>query len=149
MLRTVSKLGLAGLRLGVLAGAPAWIRELDKLRLPYNLSVVSQVSAEIALDHYETFREQTRRILEDRETLYDRLSAMNTVRVWPSSANFLLVRTAPGTGPTTVAALRERGVLVRNLDGASPLLRDCIRVTVGRPEENEAFLRALEAVSAA
>lgn len=149
VLRTVSKLGLAGLRLGVLAGAPAWIAELDKLRLPYNLSVVSQVSAEIALDHYQTFEAQTRRILEDRETLYDRLAALNSVRVWPSSANFLLVRTAPGTGPATVAALRDRGILVRNLDGASPLLADCLRVTVGRPEENDAFLAALEAISAA
>jgi histidinol-phosphate aminotransferase len=145
VLRTVSKLGLAGLRLGLLAGAPAWIDELDKLRLPYNLNVLTQVTAELALSHYPVFEEQTRQIVRDRDDLYERLAAMNSVQVWPSSANFLLVRTAAGTGSATVAALRERGILVRNLDGASPLLRDCMRVTIGRPEENAAFLRALEA----
>ena len=145
VLRTVSKLGLAGLRLGLLAGAPAWIAELDKLRLPYNLNVLTQVTADLALSHYQVFEKQTQQIIRDRDDLHERLAAMNSVQVWPSSANFLLVRTAPGTGAATVAALRERGVLVRNLDGASPLLRDCMRVTVGRPEENAAFLRALEA----
>jgi histidinol-phosphate aminotransferase len=145
VLRTVSKLGLAGLRLGLLAGAPAWIAELDKLRLPYNLNVLTQMTAELALSHYSVFEEQTRQIVRDRDALYERLAAMNSVEVWPSSANFLLVRTAEGTGSATVAGLRERGVLVKDLDGASPMLRDCMRVTVGRPEENEAFLRALEA----
>ena len=149
VLRTVSKLGLAGLRLGLLAGAPAWINELDKLRLPYNLNVLSQVSAELALEHYELFQAQTRQIVRDRDTLYARLEGMNSIEVWPSSANFLLVRTAPGTGSATVAALRERGVLVKDVGGASPLLRDCVRVTVGRPEENAAFLAALEEIIAA
>ncbi len=149
VLRTVSKLGLAGLRLGVLAGAPAWIGELDKLRLPYNLNVLSQVSAELALEHYALFQEQTRQIVRDRDTLYARLEAMNSIEVWPSSANFLLVRTATGSGSATVAALRERGVLVKDVGGASPLLRDCMRVTVGLPEENAAFLAALEEVIAA
>lgn len=148
VLRTVSKLGLAGLRLGALAGAPAWIRELDKLRLPYNLNVLSQAGAELALEHYELFREQTRRILRDREDLYARIAAMNSVQVWPSAANFLLVRMPRGNGSATVAGLRERGVLVRDLHGASPLLADCVRVTVGTPEENEAFLTALEEIVA-
>lgn len=143
VLRTVSKLGLAGLRLGVLAGPPAWIRELDKLRLPYNLNVLTQAGAELALEHYDLFRAQTDRILRDRADLLARLEAMNSVDVWPSSANFLLVRAGPGTA----AALRERGVLVKDLHGASPLLENCIRVTVGRPEENASFLAALEAIS--
>jgi histidinol-phosphate aminotransferase len=149
VLRTVSKLGLAGLRLGVLAGAPAWINELDKLRLPYNLNVLSQVSAELALEHYELFQEQTRQIVRDRDALYARPEGMNSIEVWPSSANFLLIRTAPGGGSATVEALRERGVLVKDVGGASPLLRDCVRVTVGRPEENAAFLAALEEIIAA
>lgn len=144
VMRTVSKLGLAGLRLGVLAGVPAWIDELDKLRLPYNLNVLTQVTAELALSHYEIFEDQTRQIISDRADLYRRLAAMNSIEVWPSDANFLLVRSRSGTGPAVVAALREHGVLVKDLDGASPLLRDCMRVTVGRPEENAAFLKALE-----
>ena len=149
ILRTLSKLGLAGLRLGVLAGAPAWIEELDKLRLPYNLNVLTQVSAELALSHYELFQQQTRRIIRDRDALYARLTALDGIQVWPSRANFLLVRTKAGSGGAVVAALRDRGVLVKNLHGASPLLSNCLRVTVGRPEENAAFLRALEEVIAA
>ena len=149
VLRTVSKLGLAGLRLGVLAGAPAWTNQLDKLRLPYNLNVLTQASAELALSHYELFQEQMRRIIRDRDDLHERLAAMDGIQVWPSEANFLLIRTALGVGTATVAALRERGVLVKDLHGASPLLRDCVRVTVGRPEENAAFLKALEEVIAA
>ena len=144
VLRTVSKLGLAGLRLGVLAGAPAWIEELDKLRLPYNLNVLTQVTAELALSHYDLFDQQTRQIVRDRDDLYASLVAMPGVRTWPSKANFLLVRTAPGTGTRTVEALRARGILVKNFHGSSPLLGDCMRVTVGRPEENAAFLDALE-----
>jgi histidinol-phosphate aminotransferase len=149
VLRTVSKLGLAGLRLGLLAGAPAWIEELDKLRLPYNLNVLTQVSAELALSHYPVFRQQTRQIVRDRDDLYARLAALDGIQVWPSQANFLLLRRQPGSGPATVAALRDRGVLVKNLHAASPLLRDCLRVTVGRPEENAAFLQALEEIIAA
>jgi histidinol-phosphate aminotransferase len=149
VLRTVSKLGLAGLRLGVLAGVPAWMNQLDKLRLPYNLNVLTQVSAELALSHYALFQDQTRQIIRDRDDLYARLFAMHGIQVWPSEANFLLIRTAPGIGSATVAALRERGVLVKDLHGASPLLRDCVRVTVGRPEENAAFLAALEEIIAA
>jgi len=145
-LRTVSKLGLAGLRLGVLAGAPAWTRELDKLRLPYNLNVLTQASAALALSHYPLFEEQTQQIIRDRDELYARLAVMDGIRVWPSQANFLLVRTHRGTGSAMAAALRERGVLVKNLHGASALLRGCVRVTVGRPEENAAFLHALEEI---
>ena len=142
VLRTLSKLGLAGLRLGVLAAAPAWTNQLDKLRLPYNLNILTQASAELALSHYELFQDQTRQIIRDRADLYARLTAMDGIRVWPSEANFLLIRTSPGT--RAVAGLRERGVLVKDVHAASPLLRDCVRVTVGRPEENAAFLEALE-----
>jgi histidinol-phosphate aminotransferase len=146
VLRTVSKLGLAGLRLGVLAGAPAWTNQLDKLRLPYNLNVLTQVSAEFALSHYALFEEQTQKIVRDRDLLYARLETMDGIKVWPSAANFLLIRTGAGAGTTTAEALRKQGVLVKNLHGASPLLRDCLRVTVGTPEENAAFLDALEKV---
>jgi histidinol-phosphate aminotransferase len=146
VLRTVSKLGLAGLRLGVLAGAPAWTNQLDKLRLPYNINVLTQRSAVFALSHYAVFEKQTQEIIRHRDDLYKHLAAMDAIQVWPSDANFLLVRTRCGRGIETVEALRERGVLVKNLHGASPLLRDCLRVTVGTPDENAAFLEALEEV---
>jgi len=143
VLRTLSKVGLAGLRLGVLAGPPAWIAELDKIRLPYNVNVLSQVSAEFALEHYDVFVEQTARIARERDALHAKLETMRGVEVWPSRANFLLVRTPR---EDAAAALRERGVLVKSFHGTSPLLERCLRVTVGKPEENEAFLRALDAV---
>lgn len=143
LLRTVSKLGLAGLRLGILAGSPEWLAELDKLRLPYNLNVLTQVSAEFALGHGAVFEAQTRRIVEDRRVVYERLMQTPGIDVWPSHANFLLLRSRDIPGSTVVARLRADGVLVKDMHGASPLLADCIRVTIGQPEENEAFLRAL------
>ena len=108
--------------------------------------MLTQKSAEFALSHYGLFEEQTRQIVRDRERLYARLAAMDGIQVWPSDANFLLVRRRSGNGTATVEALRERGVLVKNLHGASALLRDCLRVTVGKAEENAAFLCALEDV---
>lgn len=146
VMRTVSKLGLAGLRLGVLAGHPAWLHELDKVRLPYNVNVLTEASGEFALEHYEVLRAQTARIVADREVLRRELEGFNRLTVWPSHANFLLVRAPAGEGPGVVRGLRERGVLVKDLDGAGPGLDDCLRVSVGTPEENRAFLEALRAV---
>ena len=103
----------------------------------------------LVLFAYQPDSEHALVVAANRDELYARLAAMDGVRVWPSQANFLLLRRQPGSGPATVAALRDRGVLVKNLHGASPLLRDCMRVTVGRPEENAAFLKALEDVTGA
>ncbi len=144
VLRTVSKLGLAGLRLGYLVGAPAWIDAFDRIRLPYNVNVLTQVSAEFALEHYDVLAEQVRAIRAERERLHAAIGERG-LTTWPSRANFVLVRARAGCGSALCAALLEHGVLVRDLDGASPLLADCIRVSVGRPEENDAFLRALDA----
>jgi histidinol-phosphate aminotransferase len=143
VMRTVSKLGLAGLRLGLLAGHPAWVEQLGKLRLPYNINALTQISAEFALEHYDELLAQTEAILAERAVVFRALSAINQIQVWPSEANFLLVRAPAGKGPALVEAIRDRGVLVRNFHGASPLLSDCIRVSMGTPEENQAFLNAL------
>jgi len=145
VMRTVSKLGLAGLRLGYLVGAPAWIDAFDRVRLPYNVNVLTQASAEFALEHYDVLGEQVCAIKAERERLYEAL-VRRGITAWPSRANFVLMRAAAGSGATVCAALLERGVLVRSFDRASPLLADCIRVSVGRPEENDAFLAALDAV---
>jgi len=145
VLRTLSKLGLAGLRLGMLAGRPEWLCEINKLRLPYNINTLSQVSAAFALDHAAVLNEQTARIRADREHLMARLQRMTGLRVWPSRANFLLVRLTARPAPAIFRYLREHGVLVKLLDGSDPLLGDCVRVTVGRPEENQRFVEVLEA----
>ncbi|RMG33472.1 MAG: histidinol-phosphate transaminase [Gammaproteobacteria bacterium] len=143
VMRTVSKMGLAGLRLGFLAGPPAWLAEFDKVRLPYNINVLTQVSAEFALRHKAVFDEQTARIREERGRLATALAALPGVTVFPSQANFLLLRTPPGRAGAWFEGLKARGVLVKNMDGGHPLLADCLRITVGRPEENDAVVEGL------
>lgn len=146
ILRTVSKLGLAGLRLGFLVGAPSWLQEIDKLRLPYNINVLTQASAAFALDHYDTLLEQAQRIRADRDELYRALQALPGVTVFPSQANFILFRVAAGRAGELFQGLKKVGVLIKSLHGSHPALHDCLRVTVGTPEENRAFLNALRSV---
>jgi histidinol-phosphate aminotransferase len=148
VMRTVSKMGLAGLRLGLLAGPREWTDEIDKTRLPYNINVLTQESAAFALEHRAMLDEQTSRIRADREQLFDALLRQDGIRAWPSEANFILFRTLKRPAGAVHAGLVDRSVLVKKLDGAHPLLTDCLRVTVGSPEENRQFLDALAAVLA-
>ncbi len=143
VMRTVSKMGLAGLRLGYLAGAPEWIAELDKTRLPFNINSLTQVSAEFALEHKAELDRQTQAIRAQRGELFERLQALDGLHPYPSEANFILTRVAAGRADAIHHGLRERGILIKNLHGAHPMLADCLRITVGTPEENAALLRAL------
>lgn len=143
VMRTLSKMGLAGLRLGYLAGAPAWLGEFDKVRLPYNINVLSQHSVRFALAHPEVFSAQTETLKAERAREQAELAALPGVEVFPSEANFLLVRTPPGRAGELFEGLRERRILIKRLDGAHPLLHDCLRITVGTPAENDQLLAAL------
>lgn len=143
LMRTVSKLGLAGLRLGYLVGKPVWLQEFDKVRLPYNVNVLTQVAAEFALRHVDELEAQASKIVAERARLSAALAQQSGVTVYDSQANFLLFRVADAVKVFT--GLKARGVLIKNLHGAHPLLNDCLRVTVGAPEENDAFLSALDA----
>lgn len=143
VMRTVSKLGLAGLRLGMLVGAAPWLAEFDKLRLPYNINSLTQASAEFILRRREVLDVQIARICTDRENLYQELAAMPGIRAWPSRANFILFRSERKPVGEVFDGLRSSGVLVKNLDAQGGALRGCLRVTVGTPEENAAFLDAL------
>jgi histidinol-phosphate aminotransferase len=149
VMRTVSKMGLAGLRLGLLAGPAAWLDEFDKVRLPYNINVLTQASAEFALSHKAVFDQQTRRIRAERERLAAAIARLKGVQVFPSQANFLLMRAPSGRAASWFQGLREHGVLIKNLDGAHPLLNDCLRPTVGTPAENDALLEALTVMAGA
>jgi len=142
VMRTFSKLGMAGLRLGFLAGSAAWLGQLEKLRLPYNVGVLPQLVAGKLLEHHEVLLRQAEQIKLDRATLYRQLSEIAAVRVYPSEANFLLFRVANAT--EVFNGLKRRGVLIKNLHGGHPMLDDCLRVTVGTPEENERFVTALQ-----
>ncbi len=143
VMRTLSKQGLAGLRLGVLAGDPAWLREFDKVRLPYNVGVLTQATAAFVLNAQAMLDEQTGRIRADRDTLMRALKTLPGIRVWPSQANFILFRVESGEARRVFEALLAAGVLIKDLSGAGGALAGCLRVTVGTPAENAAFLQAL------
>jgi histidinol-phosphate aminotransferase len=138
VLRTVSKLGLAGIRLGYLAARPEWIREFNKVRQAYNVNVLTQATALFVLEHLEVLEAQAARILEDRESLAAALRGMKGVTVFPSEANFFLVRVPDAE--RTYEALKRQNVLVRNLH---PALAHCVRINVGTPEENRILVAAL------
>lgn len=144
VMRTVSKMGLAGLRLGYLVGPPDWLAEIDKVRLPYNINVLTQVSAAFALRHKAVFDEQTRTIRAERARLQDALHRIPGLHPYPSEANFILTRVPEGRAGALFDGLKQAGILIKNLDGAHPLLADCLRFTVGTPDENAALVRALE-----
>lgn len=143
VMRTLSKLGLAGLRLGFLAGSPLWLDHLEKVRLPYNINCLTQISAEFALSRPELFASQVRDLLRDRRHLSAMLSRMNGVQVYESRANFILFRLAERDADQIFAELKRAGVLIRNLHPAGGALTGCLRVTVGTPDENRRFLEVL------
>ncbi len=141
LMRTVSKLGLAGLRLGMLAGHPEWIREFDKVRLPYNINCLTQAAATFALKHYDALLAQAASLVKERESLSTLLRTFPGVKVFPSQANFILIRVPDSE--KTFNALLSRKILVKHTNAAHPLLRNTLRLTIGTPLENTALTSAL------
>jgi len=144
VLRTLSKIGFAGLRIGVLAASPAIVAELNKIRLPYNINTLSQVAAVAALTHTNIIERQSSLLISERENLYNALARMRGVTAYPSETNFILFRTA--TDATAVyVKLKQGGILIKNLNKPGPLM-NCLRVTIGTKEENKEFLKTLKAI---
>jgi histidinol-phosphate aminotransferase len=145
VLRTLSKLGLAGIRLGYLCGDPAWIGEIDKLRPPYNVNVLTLAAADFLLDRLPLLDEQAAVLRAERARLLARLRALPGVTAFDSAANFVLFRVTggPDAADRVFAQLKSRGILIRNRTHVHPLLAGCLRVTVGTPAENDAFVAAL------
>jgi histidinol-phosphate aminotransferase len=146
VMRTVSKLGLAGIRLGYLAGRPEWIAEFDKVRPPYNINVLTQACAEFLLDQVAVLDAQAAQLRAERDQLGVALAALPGVTVFPSAANFLLVR-FPDAGKIFDALLAAR-ILVKNVSKMHVLLTNCLRLTVGASHENAQLLAALRAALA-
>lgn len=144
VMRTLSKLGLAGLRLGYLVGHPAWIEQLDKLRLPYNINVLTQLTAEFALKRPAVLSRQVEDIRRDRALMAEALRELPGVTVYPSQANFITFRLLKRDADLTFQRLRQNGVLIKNLNPVGGTLRGCLRVTIGTPWENIRFLDALK-----
>ena len=144
VMRTVSKMGLAGLRLGLLAGKADWLNEFDKVRLPYNINVLTQASAEFAIKNRQVLDQQTQQICADRERLFNALSQIENITAYPSQANFILVRVESGQADNIFNALKEQGVLIKNLNPAGGLLANCLRITVGTETENQTLIESFK-----
>ncbi len=144
VMRTVSKMGLAGLRLGLMAGDPRWINEINKVRLPYNINVLTQHAATFILRHAEVLEQQAATLRSEREQMLQSLDALSGVeQVYTSQANFILFRVAEGQATPLFEALKAGGVLIKNLSPAGGALSDTLRVTVSKPEENRQFIDTL------
>jgi histidinol-phosphate aminotransferase len=143
VMRTVSKLGLAGLRLGYIIGNPAIIEQLSKIRLPYNINSLTQISADFAFTHKSLFDLQTQKVCAERAVVFKRLSELDGITAYPSAANFILFRAPENKATEIFLSIKHQGILIKNLSAQGGLLSDCLRVTIGKPEENIAFLAAL------
>ena len=143
VMRTLSKLGLAGIRLGYMSAAPALLEQFEKVRPPYNVNVLTQAAAEFALEHLDVLNDQAALLNAARTSLAEELAKLPGVEVFPSAANFLTIRVPDSDD--ACAKLTGARVLVKNLGKMGELLANCIRVTVSTPEENAAFLTALKA----
>jgi histidinol-phosphate aminotransferase len=143
LMRTMSKFGLAGVRIGYMMGPKALIAEVDKVRPPYNISVLNCEAALFALEHAEVFAAQAADLRDQRTVLQGKLAALRGVKSWPSDANMMLVRVPDAQ--KTFDGMKSRGVLVKNVSKMHPLLANCLRLTVGTAAENAQMLAALEA----
>ena len=143
VMRTLSKFGLAGVRLGYMVGAATLIDEIDKVRPPYNISALNAEATLFALEHADEFARQAATLRTERARLQAALQAMPSVKAFPSEANMILVRVPDSK--RCFEAMKARGVLVKNIAGLHPLLANCLRLTVGTPEENTLMIDALKA----
>jgi histidinol-phosphate aminotransferase len=150
LMRTLSKFGLAGVRIGYMLARTEVIEQIDKIRPPYNISVLNAECALFALEHADVFEKQAQDIRHERQRLSDRLAAFKDVTVYPSQANMMLLR-LPGDDDAATrvfTALKSKNILVKNVSKMHPVLHHCLRITVGTSAENDQFLHALQEVLA-
>lgn len=152
LVRTLSKLGLAGLRLGFLVAPPAWIEQFDKVRPPYNINVLTLAATQFILSHNAVLEIQAKQIMAERTVLFDALINMaenkvndTNIQPYPSAANFILVKVPDANQWFTT--LKSQGILVKNVSNLSPLLHNCLRLTVGNSTENATLITALRVLA--
>ncbi|HEX2648893.1 MAG TPA: histidinol-phosphate transaminase [Burkholderiales bacterium] len=145
VMRTVSKIGMAGLRLGYVCARPEWIGEFNKARSPFNINVITEAVAVKLLENKKVLDEQAGKVLAERERIRPELERLPGITIYPSVANFFLARVQgpAGSGTRVFESLKAQGVLVRNFDGGLPALQNCLRLTVGSPEENRILIAGL------
>ena len=143
VMRTLSKVGLAGSRFGMLVGHSAWISEFDKIRLPYNINSLSQTAVQFALENALILEEQSFRVRKERAKLVRELGRRG-FNVWPSEANFVVVKCSVDQARPIFEALKSRQILIKCLDGSHPRLKDTLRITVGSSEEVDTLLTTID-----
>jgi len=143
VMRTVSKLGLAGLRLGYLVGNETLINEFEKIRLPYNINVLTQLTAGFAFNNINVLDQQAQLICQQRDEMLLSLQALSGVRVFPSQANFILFSLSHAKAADVFEQLKNAGVLIKKLGAVTGLPAECLRVTIGSEDQNKSFLDAL------
>jgi histidinol-phosphate aminotransferase len=141
IMRTLSKIGLAGLRIGFLMADKEIINEVNKVRLPFNLNSLSQAIAIEVLKDRKILQYHIKIIISERDKLFNELAKIDSVNPYPSEANFILFKVKNPDG--IYKGLLKEGVLVRNMKG---VVNGCLRVTIGTPEENKIFLDTLKKV---
>ena len=141
LMRTISKLGLAGIRLGMLIGRRDWLSQFDKLRLPYNINVLTQAAAIFAMRHYEELLKQTEILKAERTRVAAALDKIDGIQRFPSEANFILIRVV--SAAQTFERLLSRKILIKNMSASHPLMTNTLRLTIGTPAENDALISAL------
>ncbi len=144
VLRTLSKIGFAAIRLGILFGNEEIVGQVNKTRLPYNINTISQRIAEIVINNEELLKENYKKIVDERERIFKELDKIENIKVYPSDANFFLIKVPDAD--YCFNEMAEKDILIRNLSKPGRL-SGCIRVTIGTAEENNAFLDELSAVS--
>ena len=150
LMRTLSKFGLAGVRIGYMLGRAEVIQHIDKIRPPYNISVLNAECALFALEHTEVFKQQAADICHERERMLKQLSANPALTVYASQANMFLLRLQGDDDVATRVfnALKAEKILVKNVSKMHPVLHHCLRITVGTSTENDQLLAALKEVLA-
>lgn len=142
VLRTLSKIGFAGLRVGYACGTPALMGELKKIIPPYNMNQLSLAAAAFALQYQPFINENISKLKGERERMRTALHAYACVHDFPSEANFLTLRVPDAKA--LFDALYEAKILIKNLHGMHPLLDQCVRITVGLPEQNQKVLQVMD-----
>lgn len=145
LIRTLSKIGFAGLRLGYLAANPAVVAQIEKVRMPYNINVLTQAATRFMLDQMAHINHNVDKLLSEKTALYDWLNARDDVQVFPSQTNFLLLR-CDNANDVFTRLRDEYRILVKNLHGTHPVLDNVLRITIGRKKENTQLREALDVI---
>ncbi len=145
IMRTFSKaFGMAGIRIGYLTGHSRLIGEIQKVIVPYNINLFNQIAAVRMLENIDWIETHVQKIVAERKLLFDKMKTLSGIIPFPSEANFISFRVPDGPG--ILNQLKERGILVRNM-GSYFMMENCLRVTIGKPEENQAFIETLREIT--